>query len=182
MPSGASWPRPSSPPRTCHRSPTPPSTATPFGRSIVADVPVRLRVVAEVAAGWSTDRVVGPGEAIRIMTGAPLPAGADAVGDGRRHRALDGGEVLIHSGVGRRAHRCAASATTCTPAPGCSTPARSFVRRSPACSPVSTPDECASFARAACRRRVDRRRTDQRRLGPCARDRSARATRRCCCR
>ncbi|MEY2416722.1 MAG: molybdopterin molybdotransferase [Ilumatobacteraceae bacterium] len=44
----------------------------------VATAPTRLRVVAEVAAGWSTDRVVGPGEAIRIMTGAPMPAGADA--------------------------------------------------------------------------------------------------------
>jgi molybdopterin molybdotransferase len=43
-----------------------------------AVVPVRLHVVAEVAAGWSTDRAVGEGEAIRIMTGAPLPAGADA--------------------------------------------------------------------------------------------------------
>ncbi len=44
----------------------------------VASTPARLRVVAEVAAGSSTDRVVGPGEAIRIMTGAPMPAGADA--------------------------------------------------------------------------------------------------------
>ena len=44
----------------------------------VAAAPTRLRVVAEVAAGSSTDRVVGPGEAIRIMTGAPMPEGADA--------------------------------------------------------------------------------------------------------
>lgn len=44
----------------------------------VAATPTRLRVVAEVAAGWSTDRVVEAGEAIRIMTGAPMPAGADA--------------------------------------------------------------------------------------------------------
>jgi molybdopterin molybdotransferase len=44
----------------------------------VAEAPKRLRVVAEVAAGGSTDRVVEPGEAIRIMTGAPMPAGADA--------------------------------------------------------------------------------------------------------
>ena len=44
----------------------------------VAATPVRLRVVAEVAAGASTDRVVEPGEAIRIMTGAPMPEGADA--------------------------------------------------------------------------------------------------------
>jgi molybdenum cofactor synthesis domain-containing protein len=44
-----------------------------------ADLPVELAVVAEVAAGASTDRVLGPGEAIRIMTGAPMPGGADAV-------------------------------------------------------------------------------------------------------
>jgi molybdenum cofactor synthesis domain-containing protein len=44
-----------------------------------ADVPVELPVVAEVAAGAHTDHVLQPGEAIRIMTGAPMPAGADAV-------------------------------------------------------------------------------------------------------
>ncbi|HWM18869.1 MAG TPA: gephyrin-like molybdotransferase Glp [Ilumatobacteraceae bacterium] len=45
----------------------------------VADAPAELTVVGEVAAGASTDRVVGPGETIRIMTGAPMPPGADAV-------------------------------------------------------------------------------------------------------
>ena len=45
----------------------------------VATVPIELTIVGEVAAGASTDRVVGPGETIRIMTGAPMPAGADAV-------------------------------------------------------------------------------------------------------
>jgi molybdopterin molybdotransferase len=45
----------------------------------VAEVPAELTVVAEVAAGASTDRVLRRGEAIRIMTGAPLPPGADAV-------------------------------------------------------------------------------------------------------
>ncbi len=45
----------------------------------VATVPVELTIVGEVAAGASTERVVGPGETIRIMTGAPMPAGADAV-------------------------------------------------------------------------------------------------------
>jgi len=45
----------------------------------VATVPVDLPVVGEVAAGAHTDRVLQPGEAIRIMTGAPVPAGADAV-------------------------------------------------------------------------------------------------------
>lgn len=41
--------------------------------------PVQLRIIGEVAAGQVSDVVVTPGTAIRIMTGAPLPAGADAV-------------------------------------------------------------------------------------------------------
>ncbi len=45
----------------------------------VAAVPADLPVVGEVAAGAHTDRVLQPGEAIRIMTGAPVPAGADAI-------------------------------------------------------------------------------------------------------
>ncbi|MGW0804065.1 molybdotransferase-like divisome protein Glp [Nonomuraea sp. NPDC002799] len=45
----------------------------------IADAPVTLPVVDDVAAGSSELRAVGPGHAVRIMTGAPLPAGADAV-------------------------------------------------------------------------------------------------------
>jgi len=45
----------------------------------VARVPVELRVVGELAAGAAPTVVVGAGEAIRIMTGAPMPEGADAV-------------------------------------------------------------------------------------------------------
>ncbi|GAA0940899.1 molybdotransferase-like divisome protein Glp [Nonomuraea longicatena] len=45
----------------------------------VAQVPVRLPVIDDVAAGSDELRAVGPGHAVRIMTGAPLPAGADAV-------------------------------------------------------------------------------------------------------
>jgi molybdopterin molybdotransferase len=44
-----------------------------------ADAPGRLRVTGEVAAGASEQLQVGGGEAVRIMTGAPMPAGADAV-------------------------------------------------------------------------------------------------------
>ena len=40
---------------------------------------VSLRVVGELAAGVAPTVAVGPGEAIRIMTGAPMPAGADSV-------------------------------------------------------------------------------------------------------
>ena len=41
--------------------------------------PAILKVIGEVAAGYITDKEVTPGTAIRIMTGAPVPAGADAV-------------------------------------------------------------------------------------------------------
>lgn len=44
-----------------------------------ASAPVELRVVGTVPAGQRTDRVLSAGEAIRIMTGAPVPAGADSV-------------------------------------------------------------------------------------------------------
>jgi molybdopterin molybdotransferase len=44
-----------------------------------ADTPGRLRLAGEVRAGQVFEREVGQGEAIAIMTGAPLPAGADAV-------------------------------------------------------------------------------------------------------
>jgi molybdopterin molybdotransferase len=45
----------------------------------VASAPVELRVVGEVAAGGFPERTVGRGEAMRIMTGAPMPDGADTV-------------------------------------------------------------------------------------------------------
>ena len=41
--------------------------------------PAELRVIEHVPAGRAPTKSVGPGEAIRIMTGAPVPAGADAV-------------------------------------------------------------------------------------------------------
>jgi molybdopterin molybdotransferase len=44
-----------------------------------ADRPVRLRVIETIAAGRRSTRAVGPGEAARIMTGAPVPEGADSV-------------------------------------------------------------------------------------------------------
>lgn len=41
--------------------------------------PPRLRITGEVAAGYVADHAVEPGTAMRIMTGAPVPPGADAV-------------------------------------------------------------------------------------------------------
>src|SRR4051794_19252324 len=45
----------------------------------VSSVPVRLKVVGTLAAGVAPSVSVGPGEAVRIMTGAPIPPGADAI-------------------------------------------------------------------------------------------------------
>ncbi|MFE2055349.1 gephyrin-like molybdotransferase Glp [Streptomyces sp. NPDC059446] len=89
------------------------------------EFPAVLTVVGDVAAGdggLPDGRAVGPGEAARIMTGAPLPAGAEAVvpvewtdggtGGGpavamRAHSdAPEGasGEVRVHRPVKPRAH------------------------------------------------------------------------------
>jgi len=61
----------------------------PFDRSVmdgyavraedVSAAPVVLKVVGQVAAGVVTLRVLGPGEAVQINTGASIPPAADAV-------------------------------------------------------------------------------------------------------
>lgn len=43
------------------------------------DAPRSLRVVGELAAGYVATDPVPPGGALRIMTGAPMPPGADAI-------------------------------------------------------------------------------------------------------
>ena len=43
------------------------------------ETPVRLSVVGEIAAGGERQVRLGPGQAVRIMTGAPMAQGADAV-------------------------------------------------------------------------------------------------------
>jgi molybdopterin molybdotransferase len=45
----------------------------------VATAPVRLKLIGEVAAGRPFDRVLAPGEAVRIFTGGVIPPGADTV-------------------------------------------------------------------------------------------------------
>jgi molybdopterin molybdotransferase len=72
------------------------------------EFPAVLTVVGDVAAGQSQQHTVGPGQAARIMTGAPLPPGAEAVvpvewTDG----GLGGGPV-----TGMRAHSAAPEAAS----------------------------------------------------------------------
>ncbi len=55
----------------------------------------RLTVIGTVMAGAPLDRSVGPGEAARIMTGAPLPAGTDAVSPLEECRTEQEGAVVV---------------------------------------------------------------------------------------
>jgi molybdopterin molybdotransferase len=61
-------------------------------RGARGDAPVRLTVVDDIPAGGFPSRPVGPGEAARIMTGAPTPEGADAV---VRVEHTDAGEAEV---------------------------------------------------------------------------------------
>jgi len=59
-----------------------------------AGAPVRLVVVATLAAGAAPDIEVRQGQAARIMTGAPMPRGADAVVMVERTRSFDDGMAV----------------------------------------------------------------------------------------
>jgi len=67
--------------------------------------PVMLEVIGEVPAGAMPDHAVQPGTAVRIMTGAPVPAGSDAVipfeltSEGRGEIELTAGQVAVYRGV-----------------------------------------------------------------------------------
>jgi molybdopterin molybdotransferase len=57
--------------------------------------PTRLRVVGTVVAGDKAKTFVSAGESVRIMTGAPLPPGADAVCMVERTRVESGGSIVV---------------------------------------------------------------------------------------
>ena len=77
----------------------------PFARATMDGFAVRaadthatlasLRVVGVVTAGRSPSNAVGPGEACRITTGAPMPEGADAVVPVERTETTPGGTVRV---------------------------------------------------------------------------------------
>lgn len=60
----------------------------------VANAPITMRVVGEVPAGGDFDRPLGPGEAVRIFTGAPLPRDTDTVVI-QENTARDGDQVTV---------------------------------------------------------------------------------------
>ncbi|MDQ1610995.1 MAG: molybdopterin molybdotransferase [Pyrinomonadaceae bacterium] len=59
-----------------------------------ADAPVRLAIAGEAAAGAGWCGELRPGEAVRIMTGAPVPAGADSVQQVEVTRETEGGACV----------------------------------------------------------------------------------------
>ena len=76
-----------------------------------ATTPARLRIAGESAAGSGWHHEMKAGEAVRIMTGAPVPAGADAVQQVELTREADDAkfvEILQSVEVGRSIVRRAA--------------------------------------------------------------------------
>jgi molybdopterin molybdotransferase len=71
--------------------------------SASAEHPVVLEVIAEIPAGGSADRAVRAGEAARILTGAPIPPGSDAVVM-QEDTTRDGDRVKVSVSPEPRAH------------------------------------------------------------------------------
>ncbi len=69
----------------------------------VKNLPTTLDVIGEAAAGHPFTGQVGPGQAVRIFTGAPVPAGADAIviQENTDHSPES---VTVHSGTPDPAH------------------------------------------------------------------------------
>ncbi|MDD5306492.1 MAG: molybdopterin molybdotransferase MoeA [Deltaproteobacteria bacterium] len=70
----------------------------------LAHVPVTLEVVGEVAAGQSCARTLEPGQAAQVMTGAPVPDGADAVVQVEWTNGFDRATVTVERAVRRGEH------------------------------------------------------------------------------
>jgi molybdopterin molybdotransferase len=66
-------------------------------------MPAPFRCVGKSRPGWSCEAAIGPGEAIEVATGAPLPRGADAVVPVEATR-LEGETVLVTEAVPRGRH------------------------------------------------------------------------------
>ena len=69
----------------------------------VAQVPVKLRVVGEVAAGHPFEGAVGRGEAARIFTGGVLPPGTDAIVI-QENTAREDDIVVVTASAGKGKH------------------------------------------------------------------------------
>lgn len=73
----------------------------------VAKVPARLTLIGESAAGLRYAGSVGPGQAVRIFTGAPVPDGADTIliQENSRHAGDGAVEAVETVGAGQHIRR-----------------------------------------------------------------------------
>ncbi|MBT8191976.1 MAG: molybdopterin molybdotransferase MoeA [Acidimicrobiia bacterium] len=127
----------------------------------VSVTPATLVVIEDVPAGSVPSRAIGEGEAIKIMTGAPLPAGADAVvrvedtvpaegsveilegvASGTSVR-LAGGDIAAGSTVVSASTRLRANHLGVLASVGAAHP---IVRRRPVVAVLSTGDELVDYA------------------------------------
>ncbi len=72
-------------------------------RADVAMLPATLAVIGEAAAGHPFTGSVGSGQAVRIFTGAPVPAGADAIVI-QENVAREGATITVRDGTPERGH------------------------------------------------------------------------------
>lgn len=61
--------------------------------------PVRLEVIEDLRAGFISEKTVQKGQAIRIMTGAPIPKGADAVVPVEETERGDGSVLIMRAAL-----------------------------------------------------------------------------------
>jgi molybdopterin molybdotransferase len=61
----------------------------------IASLPARLSVIGVAPAGRGFDGTVGKGQAVRIFTGAPVPAGADTIVIQENVRSAGGNDVEV---------------------------------------------------------------------------------------
>jgi molybdopterin molybdotransferase len=64
-------------------------------RQTSGDRPVRLEVIEDLPAGFVSKRTIGKEQAIRIMTGAPIPKGADTVVPVEETKKEDGFTLIL---------------------------------------------------------------------------------------
>src|SRR5688572_7014198 len=64
----------------------------------VAALPARLQVIGHAAAGHPFLGTIGPGQAVRIFTGAPVPSGGDAIVI-QENTTREGDTVVVTSGA-----------------------------------------------------------------------------------
>jgi len=94
-------------PLTARRTQPPADVSAMDGYAVraadVANAPVRLKIIGEVAAGRPFAHTIGPGEAARIFTGGVMPEGADAVVI-QEHTKRDGDSVEVAKSSAKGRH------------------------------------------------------------------------------